>query len=504
MRFQGRHEASQCVNVQNVEFEHATSPTDTIDEPSTPRAQVAVFPVRFLGLGLWIVWDWCIHDATSLNLGGWGGEFWLYSGLAMAGATVITLLACAFCSRRLGSISRHRWMTISAVLASFIGTAALVFYVNLGYTSTPLELLIGAIIGYANGILILSWAEVYSCLGRGRVFLFGSISLILAAVCVYILTRIEIPINTIVALLLPLLAFGLCRLSLNYTGKEPIDEIATTRATFPWKPTLIMAICGFSASFTNFTLFSQGSSTHMQAVAIVGALVLVCLLVFRDRMKPIVFVFVSLAAIALGYLIIAFFASDAEYATSLLSMIGYVDITFLVFAMLASLSHHANISSMWLFGFAVAAREFMAHSSDLVALIIPQLKTISENPSYLSIVAVIGLIAVAVIIVIWASERSYTSHWSVEVIDINLGQRVKKPHEILMEKCEKLAELKDLTPRETEIMELLAEGLSYQEICQSLVLSQNTIKSHTRHLYKKVDVNNRAELSKLIESIRLN
>jgi LuxR family transcriptional regulator, maltose regulon positive regulatory protein len=49
-----------------------------------------------------------------------------------------------------------------------------------------------------------------------------------------------------------------------------------------------------------------------------------------------------------------------------------------------------------------------------------------------------------------------------------------------------------LTSRELEVLTLLAEGLTNQEICARLTISLATVKTHTRNLYAKLGVDNRA------------
>jgi two-component system nitrate/nitrite response regulator NarL len=49
-----------------------------------------------------------------------------------------------------------------------------------------------------------------------------------------------------------------------------------------------------------------------------------------------------------------------------------------------------------------------------------------------------------------------------------------------------------LSDREHEVLELLAAGASSQEIADRLILGQSTIKTHTRNLYEKLGVNDRA------------
>jgi DNA-binding CsgD family transcriptional regulator len=49
----------------------------------------------------------------------------------------------------------------------------------------------------------------------------------------------------------------------------------------------------------------------------------------------------------------------------------------------------------------------------------------------------------------------------------------------------------NLTPREQEILHLLAQGLSNQQIADELCVSLNTVKTHTAKLYLKMEVPNR-------------
>ena len=50
-----------------------------------------------------------------------------------------------------------------------------------------------------------------------------------------------------------------------------------------------------------------------------------------------------------------------------------------------------------------------------------------------------------------------------------------------------------LTAREEEILDLLAEGLRFKEIADRLFVSINTVRTHVRHIYEKLQVQSRIE-----------
>jgi DNA-binding NarL/FixJ family response regulator len=49
-----------------------------------------------------------------------------------------------------------------------------------------------------------------------------------------------------------------------------------------------------------------------------------------------------------------------------------------------------------------------------------------------------------------------------------------------------------LTPRELEVLKLVAQGLSNHDIAQRLVLSEHTVKRHLANMLRKLELPSRA------------
>ena len=60
-----------------------------------------------------------------------------------------------------------------------------------------------------------------------------------------------------------------------------------------------------------------------------------------------------------------------------------------------------------------------------------------------------------------------------------------------------------LSKREYEILLLISDGLSNQQIAGKLFVSENTIKKHISNLFLKMDVERRTEAVKKAKSLRL-
>ncbi|MDO4443110.1 MAG: helix-turn-helix transcriptional regulator [Slackia sp.] len=68
----------------------------------------------------------------------------------------------------------------------------------------------------------------------------------------------------------------------------------------------------------------------------------------------------------------------------------------------------------------------------------------------------------------------------------------------LEKRCAEVAEAYKLSPRESEVLVLLAQGRTRTYIQEELVLAENTVKSHVAHIYTKLGVRDRQDMIDIV------
>lgn len=73
---------------------------------------------------------------------------------------------------------------------------------------------------------------------------------------------------------------------------------------------------------------------------------------------------------------------------------------------------------------------------------------------------------------------------------------------LLLQRCTQLAHRYELSAREVDVLELLVRGRDVPYIAKSLFISENTVRYHSKNIYRKLDVHNKQELLTLFEGAR--
>ena len=82
-------------------------------------------------------------------------------------------------------------------------------------------------------------------------------------------------------------------------------------------------------------------------------------------------------------------------------------------------------------------------------------------------------------------------------------REVEIPAPINFVRDESKVESLGLTPRELEILGLIAEGLSNKEIAERAFVSENTVKTHSSRVFEKLGARRRTQAVQLGKELRL-
>lgn len=80
--------------------------------------------------------------------------------------------------------------------------------------------------------------------------------------------------------------------------------------------------------------------------------------------------------------------------------------------------------------------------------------------------------------------------------DFELTDRLSKQAQVLREQYR-------LSARETEVMEYIARGYTVARTAEELIVSENTIRTHNKRIYAKLDVHKKQELIDMLKTVEL-
>ena len=467
-----------------------------------------MFPFRFLGMGLFIAWLCCTHTAGIFPPEGAPQNALGMLDYSMRVGDIATLLLLAIMFGGRSPLSDHKVLVNMLVGLSALGALALSFLILPAGGPAWLQIICGIGMAPGGSVLLLLWAEIYGQLGLSKIIMYGAASCVAAGAASLGIFLLQAPYGTICASLLPLASLGCAQLSLAVIPKEPPSKIAAqTRSlslarfrAVPWSLIALMALAGFASSFLGNLMLetlAYGSFHRIGTTTILGCAIFIAATRSRDGFSlDRLSVVVPLTASA-TLLLIPTLGTQAELSISILAKFCYVGFTFLVLAMLAQGVYRHETPSLWVFGLARASSE-AAIFGGIIAYRMARAWGITHNVPALWLLSLFGFAVMALCIYIVHQEKRGTSEWGVLCERVTSTAKPTSAREQFVERCDMLADQYGLTPREKDILILLAQGRSGREIENELLLSQNTVKTHARHLYAKLGLHSKEDIRNLV------
>lgn len=508
------------------------------------KATQAIKPVLVFGLGLHWVWLSAIFyssfsDQVLTN------PVFSYTQYPLGVTFVFFFIVVTFgmgaLSDRITYFIRRRRFQMMVAITLCMGTACL--FLSNYFLSLPLLLLAESINGLASGFLLLIWSEGY----RRReplAILVNSYLSVLFGFIVFRCVMYLLPpyVASILIIVTPFAEFILLYLALHGSkalrqrqqftvspegakvAAPGVLEIPTFhklkvhRGKFFIRMSIPFFFFGMVLKLLGDQVFRSDSEPTYLSMTLNEFLVstiLPCLVLslialvfisfinsndfrrYNRYIIPLVSVFILLACL-----------QWLAPVNSVFSAASFLCLESMLWAELCIISHRYRISPILVAGF---GRGAMAAGMLCIAVIAASASDLSELFSggfiytFMLAMLVVGysglpreqdISAMAIIDPVGNSKQSQENEDEVAQQEDKPERREKR----FVARCERIANMYLLSPREVDVFFLLAKGRNTAYISKHLYISEGTVHTHMRHIYKKLDIHRQQELIDLVDA----
>ena len=448
-------------------------------------------PLFFLGLGVYRAWIEIVFV----------GSFVEFPAAAVAGhdafdlVMIATMFLCAALAKRIGPLFGKR------SLYAVSGVSTLCMFASIWIPRSADALAVPAVLlgGFGIALVILLWSELYGCLNPFRVALYYSASMIVAALLIYLCRGLLLPWLGAVVLVLPVVSLAACAAGFRSLPSGELPRAKPSKFSFPWKIVLLMAIYAFAYGLKESSMYQSTFGPHSAfGTLAVAAIVFVGVIARGGKFDFGVIYRIALPLMVAAFLILPNVGVLGQAASDFCTSASYTAFSILIILIMANLCYRYGMSAVWLFGIERGVRA-------LFTLFGRQTEQLLGAPSFGlagSDAVVSGLVVILVVAatMILFSEKELSSRWGVSFLgeDGAAGDRAIVKKQELANRCQELARSYGLSPREEEVLLLLAQRKTVGSIERELFIANGTAKTHIRHIYRKLDIHSRDELSDLL------
>ena len=487
------------VNDGRVEEEAASEDRDALDDATGVRPPgpllpwMPSIPLFFLGLGVYRAWIEIVFV----------GSFVEFPAAAVAGhdafdlVMIATMFVCAACAKRLGPLFGKR--SVYVVAGASLTASTLGMFVSIWVP------------GWAD-VLAVPWrccwaasaSRSSSCCGRsytaaqpvprGAVLLgvhdrgrahHLRLSRAAAAVAGSYRARAAPP----VAHHLRGVGSARCR-------RTSFRSPSRRKFSFPWKIVLLMAIYAFAYGLKESSMYQSTFGPHSAfGTLAVAGIVFAGVIARGGKFDFGVIYRIALPLMVAAFLILPNVGVLGQAASDFCTSASYTAFSILIMLIMANLCYRYGMSAVWLFGIERGVRAlFTLFGRQAEQLLGAPVFGLAGSQAVVSGLVVILVVAATMILF---SEKELSSRWGVSFLGEEgaAGDRAIVKKQELANRCQELARTHGLSPREEEVLLLLAQHKTVGSIERELFIANGTAKTHIRHIYRKLDIHSRDELT---------
>ena len=463
------------------------------------------------GYSLYITVSFMVfHSMTVISSSGeidfGSGAIFLIGTLASR-LIVLILAACFF--RQILKLGKH---VLGLISLAFAGMGFLVLAMLFNFSGvleieqiTPWLALSGAFLGIGDGLLLLLWARFSRTLSLPSVYLFVVASHAVSLLIYFVVTLLPAFFALPLAVLLFALSVIFVQKSLGsrelteWEFSKPLLQGTFRHIGSPVLGTSILAfVAGLMLQISGQQELPLESFqfTSLTATAVAIAFLLLPALIMS---KPLDFGKMFVVAIPLsaaGFLLLPIIWNAAGGIVNAFAHLGVLVAGIMLWCMLSETSADTGLPSLLLFALAYACTNAAQLAGTLLGYF--NAATLERGGIRLTAFALVAVYILFMAALFLFKDKSFKGK---EEEGEEKGEAPPTSmHPSLEQRCASLAEQHQFTPRESEVFVFLAQGFTIPAVSEKLYVSENTVKSYVKSIYRKLDIHSRSELIDLVNT----
>ena len=394
--------------------------------------------------------------------------------------------------RRLVPLNENR--VVKAVSSGCMAAASLLCVATAWIPGASLGLMVAGSLaaGVGYGLFLLLAAEVLATFSLLRIFLFLSGAMLLGSVITFFCEGlVGLQAQAMLVLLPVLAALYLCG-AYEHVPAADRPKHGVPKFFYPWKLFVLYGLYAFSYGMRANQLVA-GAGRHSSASTFILMAVLFATAYFASKRFNIGLLYRSpVVLMVCGFLLVPAESLLGTAASSYLIAISYSLMSFLVMFLLFDIAKRLGVAIVAFMAIKNAEQLLQMAGGGALGML-----GLSAATEALAVTVVVSVLILAATVLLF-SEKELASKWGVDILEEGgLIERTAE-EERVGTRVAKLSATYRLSPREQEVLALLAEGKTGRVIQQELFIAEGTFKAHTRHIYEKMGINSRKELFELL------
>lgn len=364
----------------------------------------------------------------------------------------------------------------------------------------PVNWAFGGVFGVYLPAAMVSWIAVHAGLRPSSVVWNVMLAAMFAGFAIWIFSGlVGVKICACMAVLLFIATFVLVRKLKTVRAEMDEEAVAIpSEGEHPFRY-LILATCLFSFAFITAISFAgiDGERTSFSAGAFFAPMLLVCALGLLVNVSAFPLTSVAVPAIVMATIAASSLNIDPALSFDLAALGMFLFLAYAVVLLCAGMGGNRRRAAAGLL------RLMVAFTGGCIVGRLCMVACFLFAPSFASDVMVILSVLAANAAMFTLIRRGLMTRRADGVLDDRAPADPEEARAAARrETLDRIAAEHNLGEREKEVLVLLLEGKSASEVARAMVVANGTVKSHIRHVYKKLGVHSRDELFEMFGAPR--